>query len=204
MPRRFHWPSCSGSCSCLGAHSRGEGLIAGVRAVVAAAVRHLCLYHRFDWKPGTRQFLETTRPREYLSTDRRSYTPITVLALPHDKAVLLLSLVWIGAGLGIAFNVFWIGSPRWLYVPLYLLLGYASLAFIVDFFHANAAMMTLVPRRRHFLHDRRRDLRAQAPKSTSRGGDLQRDDTLLAFLCPAGAPHLVATARHSGLRAPPR
>ena len=37
-----------------------------------------------------------------------------------------------------------IHAPRWLYVPLYLLLGYASLIFIVDFFQANAIMMTLI------------------------------------------------------------
>jgi len=73
-----------------------------------------------------------------------SYTPITVLALPPEKAVLLLSLVWGGAILGIAFRVFWINAPRWLYVPLYLALGWGALMFIVDFFQADALMMTLI------------------------------------------------------------
>ena len=73
-----------------------------------------------------------------------SYTPITVLALPTEKATLLLWIVWGGAGLGIAFRVFWIHAPRWLYVPLYLLLSYGALIFIVDFFTANAVMMTLI------------------------------------------------------------
>lgn len=102
------------------------------------------LYHRFDWKPATKRLLKRVDHANIFLLIAGSYTPITVLALPHAKAVLVLWLVWIGAGLGIAFNVFWIGSPRWLYVPLYLLLGYASLAFIVDFFRANAAMMSLI------------------------------------------------------------
>jgi hemolysin III len=102
------------------------------------------LYHRFNWRPGPRRLLKRLDHANIFLLIAGSYTPITVLALPHDKAKLLLTLVWIGAGLGIAFNVFWIGSPRWLYVPLYLLLGYASLAFIVDFFTANAAMMSLI------------------------------------------------------------
>ena len=102
------------------------------------------LYHRFNWRPGPRRFLKRLDHANIFLLIAGSYTPITVLALSHDKAVLLLTLVWIGAGLGIVFNVFWIGSPRWLYVPLYLLLGYASLAFIVDFFSANAAMMSLI------------------------------------------------------------
>jgi hemolysin III len=102
------------------------------------------LYHRFAWKPRTKLLLKRLDHANIFLLIAGSYTPITVLALPHDKSVLLLWLVWIGAGLGIAFNVLWIGSPRWVYVPLYLLLGYASLAFIVDFFRANAAMMTLI------------------------------------------------------------
>jgi hemolysin III len=73
-----------------------------------------------------------------------SYTPITVLSLPPAKATLLLWLIWGGAGLGILFRVFWIGAPRWLYVPLYISLGWGALAFIVDFFNANAVMMTLI------------------------------------------------------------
>ena len=102
------------------------------------------LYHRIDWKPKTKAIFKRIDHANIFLLIAGSYTPITVLALPHDKSVLLLWLVWAGAGLGIVFRVFWIGAPRWLYVPLYLLLGYASLIFIVDFFQANAAMMTLI------------------------------------------------------------
>jgi hemolysin III len=102
------------------------------------------LYHRFNWSPRTKRLLKRMDHANIFLLIAGSYTPITVLALPHPKAVLLICLVWGGALLGIGFRVFWIGAPRWLYVPLYLLLGYASLAFIVDFFNANAAMMTLI------------------------------------------------------------
>ena len=102
------------------------------------------LYHRIDWKPKTKAIFKRIDHANIFLLIAGSYTPITVLALPYDKSVLLLWLVWAGAGLGIVFRVFWIGAPRWLYVPLYLLLGYASLIFIVDFFDANAAMMTLI------------------------------------------------------------
>jgi hemolysin III len=102
------------------------------------------LYHRIDWQPRTKAIFKRIDHANIFLLIAGSYTPITALALPHDKSVMLLWLVWIGAGLGILFRVFWIGAPRWLYVPLYLLLGYASLIFIVDFFTANAAMMTLI------------------------------------------------------------
>lgn len=102
------------------------------------------LYHRFNWRDRTRGVLKRLDHANIFLLIAGSYTPITVLALPHDKSVLLLWMVWIGAGLGILFNVFWIGAPRWLYVPLYLLLSYAALIFIADFFAANAVMMSLI------------------------------------------------------------
>jgi len=102
------------------------------------------LYHRFTWKPRTRIMLKRIDHANIFLLIAGSYTPITVLALPPEKSTLLLAIVWSGAVLGIAFRVFWIHAPRWLYVPLYLLLGYGALIFIADFFAANAVMMTLI------------------------------------------------------------
>ena len=102
------------------------------------------LYHRFRWSPPMKRLLKRIDHANIFLLIAGSYTPITVLALPQEKSVLLLWLVWCGAGLGIAFRVLWIGAPRWLYVPLYLLLGYACLLFIGDFFAADPAMMTLI------------------------------------------------------------
>src|SRR5690606_27608141 len=102
------------------------------------------LYHRFNWSEGTKQFLKRLDHANIFLLIAGSYTPITVLALEPAKSALLLWLVWGGAAIGIGFRVFWIGAPRWLYVPLYVLLGWAAVMFIVDFFTANAVMMTLI------------------------------------------------------------
>lgn len=102
------------------------------------------LYHRFDWSPRTKVVLKRIDHANILLLIAGTYTPIAVLALPTDKAVLLLSLVWGGAILGILFRVFWIHAPRWLYVALYLVLGWAAVMYFFDLFAANAAMMVLV------------------------------------------------------------
>jgi hemolysin III len=102
------------------------------------------LYHRFNWSDRTKRLLKRFDHANIFLLIAGSYTPITVLCLPPAKATLLLWLIWGGAGLGILFRIFWIGAPRWLYVPLYVSLGWGALAFIVDFFHANAIMMTLI------------------------------------------------------------
>ena len=102
------------------------------------------LYHRFDWKPRTKAILKRIDHANILLLIAGTYTPLAVLALPTDQTVLLLSLVWGGAIAGIFFRVFWIHAPRWLYVALYLALGWGAVMYIVPLFEANAAMMVLV------------------------------------------------------------
>ncbi|MFC8681698.1 hemolysin III family protein [Microbacterium ureisolvens] len=102
------------------------------------------LYHRFNWKPKTKAILKRIDHANILLLIAGTYTPIATLALPPGKGALLLVLVWSGALLGILFRVFWINAPRWLYVALYLVLGWAAVMYIVDLFQANAAMMVLV------------------------------------------------------------
>lgn len=102
------------------------------------------LYHRFDWGPRTKIVLKRIDHANILLLIAGTYTPVAVLALPPSKGILLLCLVWGGALLGIAFRVFWINAPRWLYVLIYLLLGWAAIMYIVDLVHANVAMMVLI------------------------------------------------------------
>ncbi|KAB1641620.1 hemolysin III family protein [Gulosibacter chungangensis] len=102
------------------------------------------LYHRINWKPKTKQLFRRLDHANIFLLIAGTYTPLAVLALPPHKGVLLLSLVWAGALLGIGFRVFWVTAPRWLYVPLYVLLGWAAMMYIVDLVEANVAMMVLV------------------------------------------------------------
>lgn len=102
------------------------------------------LYHRFDWGPKTKIVLKRIDHANILLLIAGTYTPLAVLALPPQKGILLLSLVWGGTILGILFRVFWINAPRWLYVALYLVLGWAAVMYMVDLVVANVAMMVLV------------------------------------------------------------
>jgi hemolysin III len=125
----------------------------GVVAKWAAAVFFGCsvllfgisaLYHRFNWKPQTKLVLKRLDHANIFLLIAGSYTPITLLALQADKGLLLIILIWSAAFLGIGFRVLWIGAPRWLYTPNYVLMGWGALAFIVDFFAANTPMMVLI------------------------------------------------------------
>lgn len=102
------------------------------------------LYHRFNWKPRTKVILKRIDHANIFLLIAGTYTPLAVLALPPEKGFVLLAIVWSGALLGIGFRVFWITAPRWLYVPLYLLLGWAAVMYLADLLAANVAMMVLV------------------------------------------------------------
>lgn len=125
----------------------------GVAAKTASAVfmasslllfGNSAVYHLFDWGPRVKAVLKRIDHANILLLIAGTYTPISVLALPSDKAVILLSVVWGGALLGILFRVLWIGAPRWLYVALYLVLGWAAVMYMPELFRANLAMVILI------------------------------------------------------------
>lgn len=102
------------------------------------------LYHRFNWSPKVKRVFKRIDHANIFLLIAGTYTPLSFLALPLNEGLPLFIGVWAGALLGVAFRVFWVGAPRWLYVPLYILLGWAAISKVVPLFQANAAMMTLV------------------------------------------------------------
>lgn len=102
------------------------------------------LYHRINWKPTTKQLFRRLDHANIFLLIAGTYTPIALLALPLNKGIILLIAVWGSALLGIGFRVFWIGAPRWLYVALYILLGWSAVMYVVDIANANLAAMVLV------------------------------------------------------------
>ena len=102
------------------------------------------LYHRFNWSPKVKVTLKRIDHANIFLLIAGSYTPITWLALPQQKAVLLMSIIWGSALLGIFFRVFWLHAPRWLYVAIYIAMGWGAFVYVVDFMNANAPMMILI------------------------------------------------------------
>jgi len=101
-------------------------------------------YHRFPWSPRAKVFLKRLDHSNIFLLIAGTYTPIAVIALPPSTGTLLLVLVWTGALLGIVFRVFFVHAPRWLYVPLYVLLGVGALGFLGQLFAASVAMTVLI------------------------------------------------------------
>ncbi len=98
-------------------------------------------YHRGRWSEPTRILLKRLDHSSIFLLIAGSYTPYAVLLLPTRQARLLLGLVWGGAVLGILFRVFWVGAPRWLYTPIYLVLGWTAVWFLPGLYSAGGLLV---------------------------------------------------------------
>jgi len=101
-------------------------LAAGIYAVSLSALFGVsALYHRIDWK--------TTRARMLMRRLDHSMiflliagtvTPFALLTISGTLATAILIAVWTGAVIGIAIELLWIGSPKWVSVIIYLVVGW--------------------------------------------------------------------------------
>ena len=91
------------------------------------------IYHRGNWSPRTEGVLKRLDHANIFLIIAGTYTPFSVLLLPPGPARVLLWIVWTGALGGIAFRVFWVKAPRWLYVPVYIALGWVAVVYLPDF-----------------------------------------------------------------------
>jgi hemolysin III len=91
------------------------------------------VYHRGTWSPQVYAVLRRLDHTNIFLIIAGTYTPLALVLLPRHSAILLLSLVWGGALLGIGMRVFWLSAPRWVYVPCYLALGWAAVFYLASF-----------------------------------------------------------------------
>jgi hemolysin III len=102
------------------------------------------VYHRFNWRPSVKAVFRRLDHANIFILIAGTYTPLAINALPFDKGIVLLIVVWVGALLGILFRVFWLSAPRWSYVPLYIGLGWAAVLYAVELVQFNGVAMLLV------------------------------------------------------------
>ena len=95
------------------------------------------VYHRGTWSPRVAGVLRRLDHTNIFLIIAGTYTPLSVLLLPPTTARNLLIVVWSGALAGLLARVFWLGAPRWFYVPVYIVLGWVAVAFLPQFAEAG-------------------------------------------------------------------
>ena len=99
------------------------------------------IYHRVPWSPAAKAVWRRIDHANIPLLIAGTYTPFSIYLLSPKQATILLIVVWGGALLSGIFRVFWLGAPRWLYVPIYLGLGWAAFFYFPDFYRSGGPLV---------------------------------------------------------------
>ena len=102
------------------------------------------IYHRFYWGPGATTLLRRLDHSNIFVFIAGTYTPLAVGLLEGRSRVILLSLVWGAALLGVLFRIFWLSAPRWLYTLLYVAMGWAAMWWLPTFWRTGGPAVVLL------------------------------------------------------------
>src|SRR5579859_6405587 len=111
----------------------GAGLSTAIYSVtICTLFGTSALYHRRVWSERGYRVMRRLDHSMIFLFIAGTYTPFSVLLLPHAKAVVILAVVWGGAVLGIGLKMAWPYAPRWVGAPLYVALGWVAVAVLPD------------------------------------------------------------------------
>ncbi len=112
-----------------------SGELVTAKAAVATAIYSVTVcglfgvsatYHRIHWHSvQSRTWMKRADHSMIFLFIAGSYTPFALLGLPTATGRTLLIAVWSGAIAGVTLKMVWPTAPKWVGVPLYLLLGWA-------------------------------------------------------------------------------
>jgi len=101
------------------------------------------IYHRVPWSPEKKKIWRRFDHANINLLIAGSYTPFAVTLLHGRDRTILLSVIWIGALVGVAVRIFWLNAPRWLYVANYLLLGWFAIAYLPQMYREGGLWILL-------------------------------------------------------------
>lgn len=123
----------------------------GLRAAVAvymlsslALFGTSAVYHRGTWTPRVSAGLRRADHANIFIFIAGTYTPLTVALLDGVSRIVLLSVVWGVAALGLTFRMIWLTAPRWLYTVLYVLLGWVAIGWLAQFWATGGPAIVIL------------------------------------------------------------
>jgi hemolysin III len=109
-----------------GAHRQvAASVFAGSVAVCFGAS---ALYHRVTWTPGLRPWMRRVDHAGIYLLIAGTYTPVCLLVLDPAWRLVVLAIVYVGAGAAVVFKFAWVDAPKWLAAAIGIALGWGALA----------------------------------------------------------------------------
>jgi hemolysin III len=85
-------------------------------------------FHRIRWRPAARRRMRRADHATLFFGIAGTYTAVAVLALAGWAEILVLTLVWAGAAVGISVRQVWLDAPKWAVTIPYVVVGWCALA----------------------------------------------------------------------------
>ncbi len=102
------------------------------------------LYHRRTWGLRGEAVMRRLDHANIYVFIAASYTPLALMMLDGGSRVALLTMIWVAALGGLAFRLFWLDAPRWLYTGLYLVMGWAAVGWMGAFYASGGLTVLLL------------------------------------------------------------
>ncbi|CAN5767520.1 hemolysin III family protein [soil metagenome] len=104
------------------------------------------LFHRVTWRPAARRRMRRADHSMIFFAIAGTYTAIAGLALDGTARTVVLTLVWVGAGLGVVMKLLWLDAPKAVIAASYVVLGWVAVGALPQLFDGlgTAAFLLLV------------------------------------------------------------
>lgn len=101
-------------------------------------------YHRGRWSEKMEQLLRRIDHSNIAIFIAGTYTPLAIALLTGGSRVMLLALIWGCAAAEVVFRTLWMDAPRWLYVALYLVMGWAAVFWMPQFWTSGGVAVVVL------------------------------------------------------------
>jgi hemolysin III len=116
----------TGACAALAIYMTSIAALFGVSAA----------FHRVRWAPAARRRMRRADHATIFIAIAGTNTAVAGLALRGWAQILILSLVWGGAVVGITVRQLWLDAPKWAVAIPYVVVGWCALAVLPQLLHA--------------------------------------------------------------------
>jgi hemolysin III len=116
----------AGACAALAIYMTSIAALFGVSAA----------FHRVRWAPAARRRMRRADHATIFIAIAGTNTAVAGLALRGWAQILILSLVWGGAVVGITVRQLWLDAPKWAVAIPYVVVGWCALAVLPQLLHS--------------------------------------------------------------------
>ena len=120
---------------------RIASVVYGVTGILLFGVS--AIYHRAYWPRRLHMVLRRMDHSNIALLIAGTYTPLAVALLEPARSRLLLGVIWACAAGLVLFRLLWTLAPRWLYTPLYVVMGCLAAGYLPQFWQTSPAVAAL-------------------------------------------------------------